>query len=450
VALFRASDVTDNGNGTSTLETRNFGAALDLCEGEPFREQPFGAFCSGFLVGHDIVATAGHCVNASNVADVRFVFGFRMLDATNAQVEIDNAEIYGGLKLIGRREVSDGADWALVRIDRRVTNHRIVRLRRTGLIASDQAVQVIGHPNGLPTKFADGATVRNNQPVAFFVANLDTYGGNSGSPVFNSDTHVVEGILVRGENDFVSQGDCNVSLVCPTTGCRGEDCTRTTEFTALLGLNLRPPVINFGSVPIETVRTRELTIENLTGLSVSMSFPASPAGPFTWPAFTGELADGAERTFSLEFRAASNAIERVTLTVTSTAPGSPHSVGLVGKGPGGFPDPDPEPDLPTRLEFVPQLVNFGSVPIGTVRTRTLTIRNPTTSAVNLSFNASPAGSPFGWSAFSGTLGSGQARIVNITFRPASGAIAQGALIVTSTAGGSPHSIGLIGKGPGGF
>jgi hypothetical protein len=84
----------------------------------------------------------------------------------------------------------------------------------------------------LPTKFADGAAVRNNQPDAFFVANLDTYGGNSGSPVFNSDTHEVEGILVRGDADFVQHGNCQVSLVCPTTGCRGEDCTRIAEIIA--------------------------------------------------------------------------------------------------------------------------------------------------------------------------------------------------------------------------
>ena len=68
---------------------------------------------------------------------------------------------------------------------------------------------------------------------AFFVANLDTYGGNSGSPVFNSDTHEVEGILVRGEADFVQQGNCQVSLFARLQGA-GEDCTRTTEIAQLL------------------------------------------------------------------------------------------------------------------------------------------------------------------------------------------------------------------------
>lgn len=239
VALFRAADVSDNGDGTSTLRTVSFGEQQNLCPSERFREQPTGAFCSGFLVAPDIIATAGHCVNSGNVTGGRFVFGFRMRDARAAETVISNGEIYRGVAVIGHRLDGNGPDWALVRLDRAVPNHRIARIRRTGKIGDGQTVHVIGHPAGLPTKFAGGAAVRDNAQEAHFVANLDTYGGNSGSPVFNSDTHEVEGILVRGETDFVQQGTCQVSLVCPTTGCRGEDCTRTTEFASLVP---SPPV----------------------------------------------------------------------------------------------------------------------------------------------------------------------------------------------------------------
>jgi hypothetical protein len=237
VALFRAADISDNGDGTSTLRTVNFGAQHNLCASERFRHQPTGAFCSGFLVAPDTVATAGHCVNEGNVGNVRFVFGFRMRDETAAETAIANGEIYRGVAMVGHRLEGNGPDWALVRLDRTVPNHRIVRIRRSGKVGEGQSVHIIGHPAGLPTKFAGGATVRDNGPEAYFVANLDTYGGNSGSPVFNSDTHEVEGILVRGETDFVQQGTCQVSLVCPTTGCRGEDCTRSTEFANLVPLS---------------------------------------------------------------------------------------------------------------------------------------------------------------------------------------------------------------------
>lgn len=242
VALFQSGSVSANGDDTSTLQTQNFGTARNLCATERFREQPIGAFCSGFLVAPDVIATAGHCVDASNVTDVRFVFGYRMEDATTPRETISNDDIFSGSALIGRQEVATGADWALVRLDRPVTNHQTATIRQSGKIPDNEDVHVIGHPVGLPTKVAGGAAVRSNDQPAFFVANLDTYGGNSGSPVFNSATHEVEGVLVRGETDFVLQGSCRVSVVCPDTGCRGEDVTRTTEFANLLaGGGTAPP-----------------------------------------------------------------------------------------------------------------------------------------------------------------------------------------------------------------
>ncbi|UGY11956.1 serine protease (plasmid) [Bradyrhizobium septentrionale] len=235
-ALFSDTAVVDNGDGTSTLRTRSLGEAQGLCPEERFFKQPIGAFCSGFLVGADLVATAGHCANAGNVTTILFVFGFRMEDADTPVTRIPNKDIYRGKVVLGREEQGSGPDWGLIQLDRPVTDRDILKVRRTGRIGDIAAVSVMGHPSGLPIKYADDANVRDNTPTAFFVANLDTYGGNSGSPVFGAD-HVVEGILVRGETDYVSNGACNVSKVCPTTGCRGEDCTRIAELIDLL-----PPV----------------------------------------------------------------------------------------------------------------------------------------------------------------------------------------------------------------
>ncbi|MFH0824320.1 MAG: trypsin-like serine protease, partial [Pseudomonadota bacterium] len=96
VALFKAAGIKDNGDGTSTLVTKSFGQAQRLCLKERFRDQPVGGDCTGFLVAPDIIATAGHCVRAENVRDVRFVFGFEMVDQSSPRLIIKNGEIYEG------------------------------------------------------------------------------------------------------------------------------------------------------------------------------------------------------------------------------------------------------------------------------------------------------------------------------------------------------------------
>ncbi len=231
-ALVKAKDLRPLANGGWRLRTISYQQNYKLCSSEPFVEQPLGCFCSGFLVGPNLLATAGHCVeNTADLAGIRFVFGFRMKDGTQARTEFKSDEVYQGIEVIGRKlEEPSGRDWALVRLDRSVVGRKPVTFRRRGKIQKGRDLFVIGHPNGLPVKYADGASVRDNSPQPYFVANLDTYGGNSGSPVFDKRRVRVEGILVRGENDFVKMGSCNVSLVCPSTGCRGEDVTRTTEW----------------------------------------------------------------------------------------------------------------------------------------------------------------------------------------------------------------------------
>ena len=72
------------------------------------------------------------------------------------------------------------------------------------------------------------------------MANLDTFGGNSGSCVLHAgeeddlENGVVEGILVRGETDLNDVNGCKLFNVCPDDKCRGEDCTPTTEFAHLV------------------------------------------------------------------------------------------------------------------------------------------------------------------------------------------------------------------------
>src|SRR5918999_1641712 len=223
VALFHSSRVYDLWDGTSALLANKYGEDCNLCPSERFREQPIGSFCSGVLVAPDIIATAAHCIQDMNIADIRFVFGYQMRDTDTPELIINKSDIYQGVEVIAwQLDRNTGADWALIRLDRLVVNHRIAKIRERGTVSDGQAIHIIGFPMGLPSKFAGGGTVRENRYRAVFVENLDAYPGNSGSPVFNSTTHVVEGLQVRGKKDsFVKQGECFVSRVCPDAGCSG-------------------------------------------------------------------------------------------------------------------------------------------------------------------------------------------------------------------------------------
>ena len=228
--IFDISDLTDNGDGTTTIRTVKFGDAQRLCSGEVFREQPTAPNCTAFLVGKDLMATAGHCINGTTIGRRRFIFGFRMKPDGTFDNRVSNDEIYMGISIV-KHKLEGKEDYALIKLDRPVEGKPILPVRRIGKVPDNSKLYVIGHPSGLPAKFADDAAIRDNSPTPFFVANLDTYGGNSGSPVFNDSSHEVEGILVRGETDFVFSGSCRVSNVCPTSGCRGEDVTRITEIS---------------------------------------------------------------------------------------------------------------------------------------------------------------------------------------------------------------------------
>ena len=232
-ALVSPFNIDRQADGRYRLSGTALGAARDLCASEPFRDQPTAAFCSGFLVSQDVVATAGHCVPADGCDGTAFVFDYRMIDSTTAKMVIEQDNVYFCEEVVGHR-LSGGVDYALVRLDRPVTGRQPVEIRRSGRVPDRTPLVMVGHPSGLPQKIAGGARVRDNSASSHFVANTDSYGGNSGSPIFNELTNEVEGILVRGVADYVPEGNCYVSNHCSDAGCDGEDATRTTHFAELL------------------------------------------------------------------------------------------------------------------------------------------------------------------------------------------------------------------------
>lgn len=212
--------------------------ARGICAKEKFANQISAARCSGFLIAPDLVATAGHCIRSqADCNDNSWVFDYAITDAAQGKMVVPATSVYK-CKSIVKTVLDDSTmnDYAVVRLERSVLDRKPLKFRTEGRPSVGDPLVVIGCPTGLPLKVSDGAKIRELRGT-HFVANLDTYGGNSGSAVFNSATGVIEGILVRGENDYVRDpSGCMTSNYCPEDGCRGEDVTYSNELAETLGI----------------------------------------------------------------------------------------------------------------------------------------------------------------------------------------------------------------------
>jgi len=239
VALVKSENLAKSGV-QFTLQGETFKEKFNLCSGERFADQPAAAFCSGFLVGENKIVTAGHCVTTQATCDdVRFVFDYKMKNSRQSQLQFAESQVYSCKKVLGWKKDDVGADFAIIELDRPVVGRRPLKLSDNSGLRRKTEVLVIGHPSGLPTKITDGASVRNIQTEGgYFVANLDTYGGNSGSAVFNARTLEVEGILVRGEKDYETDEDlgCRRSFKVGNEDGRGEDVTLISQVVENDGL----------------------------------------------------------------------------------------------------------------------------------------------------------------------------------------------------------------------
>lgn len=234
-AICRERDLIPGKEGSLTLRVKNYGKAFNLCQSEPFYHQKIaaGRLCTGFLVKEDIIATAGHCLDEHNIKDLCFVFGYKMVDSSGQIPEIQQKDIYKGVKIINRicKREGNQSDWALVKLDRKVVGQEVVTLSKKK-IATKKLIYIIGHPVGLSLKYSSEARV-GSISEAYFSADLNVYNGNSGSPVFDSKTHEVIGIVVRGHTrDFRLVESCWRSVIYSRTDIWSPNpqCTRVSEF----------------------------------------------------------------------------------------------------------------------------------------------------------------------------------------------------------------------------
>lgn len=232
VALISKRDVFDRW-GSSAITSSTYQRARNLCSDQPFLDQPTAAYCSGFYVGQNLIVTAGHCVSSQSECDnTVFVFDYAVQQPGVYPLNVANDQVFGCKRLVSQKYGAH--DYALIEVDRDVSGRIPFQIRRQGQPAIGENLTMIGHPAGLPSKISDGGAVMSVSDR--IVADVDAFGGNSGSAVIDRSTGIVEGILVSGNKDYDSNGRCVMEHKC------GADCDGEKIYAISNIANLIPPL----------------------------------------------------------------------------------------------------------------------------------------------------------------------------------------------------------------
>lgn len=208
--------------------------------------------------------------------------------------------------------------------------------------------------------------------------------------------------------------------------------------TAGSALNASPSSIAFGNVVIGNHPSQTVTLKNTGTTSISVSqVAASGSATFTVGGFSPVTLTGGQTTsFTVTFTPTAAGAVSGSVTVTSTATNSSISIALSGTG------TTPQP----ALGISPTSVSFGSVPVGTTASQSVTLSNTGSAALTISGVSASAGFSASGLTFPTTLNPGQNATLTVSFTPTAAGNDSGTLSVSSNAPGSPATIVLSGTG----
>lgn len=209
-AILVSSDLVDQGLLFTKIKAMPIQKNFSFCPNERFSEALFTAACTGFLVAPDLLVTAGHCIQGDlDCFGKKIIFEVSSKNQSKDGYRVYSKNVFSCKEIVAQNANND-EDYALIRLERKASGRKSLRLNTKGKITDDSKVFMLGHPLGMPLIYSKSVGITKNDNENLFQVPLDSFEGNSGSPVFNAKTLEVEGILVNGQSDlfFDSQKGC--------------------------------------------------------------------------------------------------------------------------------------------------------------------------------------------------------------------------------------------------
>ncbi|MDX2247533.1 MAG: serine protease [Bacteroidia bacterium] len=204
------------------LYERKISSDLSICPDSQYAQQP-SAFSegTGFFLDEEHIATAAHVVvkQEYDIRDYRFVWGviYSKENPFRKYILVDKSQVWKPVqkeKRLTNKEYqlfSKGSDWAIIKVEKAYKEYHSDKkpfpatksVTHPDPAATDRPIEIdrklysVGHGLGLPMKISyEGEVIKMGESV--FECSLTLLGGNSGSPVFDAETHKLIGIYVRG------------------------------------------------------------------------------------------------------------------------------------------------------------------------------------------------------------------------------------------------------------
>ncbi len=176
---------------------------VGLCSDEKHSQLPSLNNCTGFLIGEDLLLSAGHCfIDQDDCKNQKIVFDATRDHVNNKGYKISKKSVYS-CKEILINSVDPQLDFSLIRLNEKIVQRHIFKLPSKELSLEESFYgYMIGHPLGLPLMKTSVEILNSSEDGMNFKTALDSFLGNSGSPVIHAESQHVLGILVNGNEDF--------------------------------------------------------------------------------------------------------------------------------------------------------------------------------------------------------------------------------------------------------